>query len=110
VLSFFFSCSALALDPTNHISQYGHTAWKVQDGLFEGTPNSITQTADGYLWLGTESRLFRFDGVRFVLWTPPNGDRLPSPSLNEQLGHAVEELITGDSDDPPLSEEAVVEQ
>jgi hypothetical protein len=29
--------------------------------------------------------------------------------LEEQLNHAVEELITGDSDDPPLSEEAVVE-
>jgi hypothetical protein len=31
-------------------------------------------------------------------------------SLDEQLNHAAEELITGDSDDPPLSEEAVVER
>jgi hypothetical protein len=30
-------------------------------------------------------------------------------SLDEQLDHAAEELITGDSDDLPLSEEAVVE-
>jgi hypothetical protein len=30
-------------------------------------------------------------------------------SLDEQLNHASEELITGDSDDPPLSEDAVVE-
>ena len=30
-------------------------------------------------------------------------------TLEEQLNHAAEELITGDSDDPPLSEEAVVE-
>jgi hypothetical protein len=30
-------------------------------------------------------------------------------SLDEQLGHATEELITGDSDDPPLGEEAIVE-
>ena len=30
-------------------------------------------------------------------------------SLEEQLDHAAEELITGDSDDPPLSEEAVLE-
>jgi hypothetical protein len=29
--------------------------------------------------------------------------------LDEQLNHAVEELITGDSDDPPLSEETVIE-
>ena len=30
-------------------------------------------------------------------------------SLDEQLKHAAEALITGDSDDPPLSEEAVAE-
>ena len=30
-------------------------------------------------------------------------------SLDEQLQHAAKELITGDSDDPPLSEEAVLE-
>lgn len=30
-------------------------------------------------------------------------------SLEEQLDQAAEELITGDSDDPPLSEEEVVE-
>ena len=30
-------------------------------------------------------------------------------SIEEQLDHAAEELITGDSDDPPLSEGAVVE-
>jgi len=37
-----------------------------------------------------------------------NNHRL-AESLDEQLNHAAEELITGDSDDPPLSEEAVVE-
>jgi hypothetical protein len=30
-------------------------------------------------------------------------------SLDEQLVDAAEELITGDADDPPLSEEAVLE-
>ncbi len=30
-------------------------------------------------------------------------------SLDDELDHAAEELITGDSDDPPLSEEAVAE-
>jgi len=37
-----------------------------------------------------------------------NKTRIPE-SLEEQLDHAAEELITGDSDDPPLSEGAVVE-
>jgi len=38
-----------------------------------------------------------------------NNDPRKAESLEEQLDHAAEELITGDSDDPPLSEESVVE-
>jgi signal transduction histidine kinase/ligand-binding sensor domain-containing protein len=58
--------TAAALNPAVVISQYAHTAWRFQDGAFQGTPNAITQTADGYLWIGTSAGLFRFDGVRFV--------------------------------------------
>jgi hypothetical protein len=38
-----------------------------------------------------------------------NNDPRQAASLDEQLDHAAEELITGDSDDPPLSDEAVLE-
>ena len=41
--------------------------------------------------------------------TNANDDPRMGANLDEQLYHAAEELITGDSDDPPLSEEAVVE-
>jgi len=41
--------------------------------------------------------------------TCENDDPRVPESLEEQLDHASEELITGDSDDPPLSEEAVVD-
>ncbi len=58
---------AAALDPERHISQYGHTAWKVFDGAIPGF-NTITQTTDGYIWLGTKDGLMRYDGVRFSLW------------------------------------------
>jgi ligand-binding sensor domain-containing protein len=73
----FFSSAARALDPSRQISQYGHTAWRIQDGVFSGIPYAITQTADGYLWIGTSTGLVRFDGVRFVPWVPPDGMRLP---------------------------------
>ncbi|MGB7822492.1 MAG: hypothetical protein WBL22_09910, partial [Candidatus Sulfotelmatobacter sp.] len=36
-------------------------------------PHAITQTADGYLWVGTEGGLVRFDGVRFVPCTAQEG-------------------------------------
>jgi hypothetical protein len=41
--------------------------------------------------------------------TNANDAPLIGANLDEQLYHAAEELITGDADDPPLSEEAVVE-
>jgi hypothetical protein len=41
--------------------------------------------------------------------TNANDDPRIAASREEQLDHAAEELITGDSDDPPLSEETVVE-
>jgi len=67
-----------ALDPGRRISQYGHTAWRIQDGFFNGAPYTIAQTTDGYLWIGTANGLLRFDGVRFVQWTPPSGKQLLS--------------------------------
>jgi signal transduction histidine kinase/ligand-binding sensor domain-containing protein len=78
VFSFFSSISARAVDPARHISQYGHKAWRIQDGFFDGAPYTIAQTADGYLWIGTANGLLRFDGVRFVPWTPPYGKQLLS--------------------------------
>lgn len=76
LLLLFLATSARAVDPNKHISQYAHTAWRIQDGIFTGAPNAITQTVDGYLWIGTQTGLVRFDGVRFVPWTPPEGKRL----------------------------------
>jgi len=67
------SGSLCAVDPSTHITQYAHTAWRIQDGVFSGAPNAITQTADGYLWIGTPNGLFRFDGVRFTPWVPADG-------------------------------------
>jgi ligand-binding sensor domain-containing protein len=78
--------SVWAVDPSRHISQYAHTAWRIQDGVFSGTPNAISQTTDGYVWIGTEAGLVRFDGVRFVPWTPPDGKHLPSSNITSLLG------------------------
>ena len=72
------SGTAWAVDPNKQISQYGHTAWRIQDGIFSGAPNAIAQTSDGYLWIGTQNGLIRFDGVRFVPWVPLKGKLLSS--------------------------------
>ena len=70
--------TAFALNPALDVRQYAHTSWKIRDGFFKGRISAITQTADGYLWLGTELGLIRFDGVRFVPWQPPANESLPS--------------------------------
>src|SRR5580658_2637388 len=57
---------AYALDPALDVSQYAHTSWKIRDGFFKGIIFSIAQTPDGYLWLGTEFGIVRFDGVHAV--------------------------------------------
>src|ERR1700742_4660936 len=77
---------AKALDPEKRISQYAHTAWRIGDGVFSGTPHAITQTTDGYLWIGTEAGLMRFDGFRFFQWTAPDGKPLFSASIYSLLG------------------------
>src|ERR1700692_355651 len=75
----------LALDPSLEVSQYAHNAWTIRDGFFKGTVHSIAQTPDGYLWLGTEFGLFRFDGVRSVPWQPPAGEHLPGSDIRSLI-------------------------
>jgi signal transduction histidine kinase/ligand-binding sensor domain-containing protein len=72
---------ACALDPSLDISQYAHTVWKVRDGFSKGFISSIAQTPDGYLWLGTEFGLLRFDGVRNIPWQAPAGEHLPGSEI-----------------------------
>jgi signal transduction histidine kinase/ligand-binding sensor domain-containing protein len=95
---FFFTISpAAALDTSRQISQYGHTAWRIEDGVFAGTPNVMAQTTDGYLWIGTQAGLMRFDGVRFVSWRPPEGNELPSSRITSLLGGRDGSLWIGTS-------------
>jgi ligand-binding sensor domain-containing protein len=60
-----------ALDPSLDVSQYAHTSWKIRDGFAKGRITAIAQTPDGYLWLGSEFGLLRFDGVKAVPFQPP---------------------------------------
>jgi len=71
---------AFALNPALDVSQYAHTTWKIRDGFTQGQIVAIAQTPDGYLWLGTEFGLLRFDGVETVPW-----QRSPV-SISRQIG------------------------
>src|SRR5262249_16901645 len=76
---------AFALNPSLDLSQYAHASWKISDGFSRGVILAIAQTPDGYLWLGTETGLFRFDGVKSTAWHPPPNQRLPSDYVQSLL-------------------------
>ncbi|PWU05990.1 MAG: hypothetical protein C5B51_13260 [Terriglobia bacterium] len=76
---------ALAVDRTLDVSQYTHTAWTFRNGFLNGAVYAIAQSRDGYLWLGTQSGVVRFDGVRTEPLALPPGPDLPSSSVGSLL-------------------------
>ena len=67
-----------ALDPEVPLSQYGLDVWTSDSGLPQNSVSAIVQTRDGYLWLGTQEGLVRFDGVRFTIFDTRN-----TPALSD---------------------------
>jgi signal transduction histidine kinase/ligand-binding sensor domain-containing protein len=84
-ISMVLAIPAKALDPQKLVSQFTHTSWTAKEGV-PGSVRAIAQTPDGYLWLGTEAGLYRFDGLHFVAWEPIYGEQI--------LGSAVWSLCT----------------
>lgn len=66
--------------------EYVLTEWTKHNGLQSGPVRAIGQDQDGYLWLGTDSGLVRFDGTEFKL--SPHNDALRERPLINALGTA----------------------
>ena len=58
--------SAHALDPNQPATSYLRTTFTVEDGLSSNVVNAIVQTRNGFLWIGTDAGLDRFDGRNFT--------------------------------------------
>jgi len=59
-----------ALDPDRDVSQYVRDQWNAARGFMGGPVYAFAQTMDGYLWIGSENGLVRFDGVNFQAFQP----------------------------------------
>jgi signal transduction histidine kinase/ligand-binding sensor domain-containing protein len=81
----------LALETQFRLPELRHNAFRGKDGAPNGV-RALAQTSDGFLWVGTETGLYRFDGVRFdASWN----ERLPSPSVWSLYADANGDLWIG---------------
>ena len=68
--------AALAVEPLTPLANLGRQAWVMENGLPQNTVQALVQTKDGFVWLGTEAGLVRFDGISFQVF-----DRSSTPAL-----------------------------
>jgi two-component system, sensor histidine kinase and response regulator len=75
-VSFLVPGRIFSLNPRKKITQYIHESWGIEQGLPQNTVETVIQDNTGYLWLGTQEGLVRFDGVRFTTFDRTNLDAL----------------------------------
>ena len=78
LLAFLFAPAPARAQSVVATPEYVRENWTVADGLPINTITAIVQTRDGYLWLGTNDGVVRFDGVRFTVYNADNTPELPS--------------------------------
>ncbi len=63
----FALLGALTAGAAENVAEYSARIWQSEAGLPLDAVHSVAQTPDGFLWVGTEAGLSRFDGTQFVL-------------------------------------------
>jgi ligand-binding sensor domain-containing protein/signal transduction histidine kinase/CheY-like chemotaxis protein/HPt (histidine-containing phosphotransfer) domain-containing protein len=86
---------SFALDPTLQPSQYLVENWQIPEGLPQSSVQAIARTPDGYLWVGTQEGLARFDGVRFSVFIGGPGVDVPDKHIAVLFVDAAGRLWVG---------------
>lgn len=84
------SRGASTLNTDSALTRYNHQVWQSQDGLPQNTIQTLVQTRDGYIWLGTREGLARFDGARFTVF-----DKRNTEAINHNHITALREVADG---------------
>ncbi len=67
------------------LTQLVRTAWTTGEGLPQNSVNTIAQTTDGFIWLGTQEGLVRFDGVQFDVYDTSVSEAFRSNNIRTLL-------------------------
>ncbi|HTB96092.1 MAG TPA: two-component regulator propeller domain-containing protein [Terracidiphilus sp.] len=87
-----------ALEPTTPLADYGRQAWGMENGLPQNSVHAVVQTRDGFLWVGTEAGLVRFDGNSFWVLDQNSKPAIPSGDIHCLLAASDGALWVGTSD------------
>src|SRR5207248_9684352 len=77
-LLFFVQYLPVCFGSPGGVGAYRVRIWQTDDGLPQNPVYAIAQTSDGYLWIGTQQGLARFDGVHFATINDPAAPELRS--------------------------------
>jgi ligand-binding sensor domain-containing protein/signal transduction histidine kinase len=97
-LSIVCAGAAWALEPSTPLAGYGRQTWVMENGLPQNTVQALAQTKDGFLWLGTEVGLVRFDGNGFAVFDKNSTPALPGNDVRCLLGSRDGSLWIGTSE------------
>lgn len=76
---------ASALEPAKSFHHYVRDTWSIEQGLPQISALAIAQDQHGYLWVGTQAGLARFDGHRFMAYTTESAPELPGAYIHDLL-------------------------
>jgi signal transduction histidine kinase/ligand-binding sensor domain-containing protein len=94
-----FACSPLAraVDPFTPLADLSTQAWVLENGLPQNSVQALAQTPDGFLWVGTEAGLARFDGSGFQIFDRNSTPALPASDIHCLLATSDGALWVGTS-------------
>jgi signal transduction histidine kinase len=80
-LSVTGALTSSALEPTTPLAEFGRQSWAMENGLPQNSVHALVQTRDGFIWLGTEAGLVRFDGISFLVLDQNSRPAIPSGDI-----------------------------
>ncbi|MEI8005410.1 MAG: two-component regulator propeller domain-containing protein [Bacteroidota bacterium] len=74
---------------------YSLRVWTSDNGLPVNSIRAIAQTSDGFIWLGTEEGLVRFDGISFFTFDPSNNPNFADKDVQSLYIFSDSSMVAG---------------